>query len=65
MSLELSKCGCGDAKCAMNTYWTHSGSHSEDMRMGVATAYVNNKHGVMQQPLRKDARDSRRACTLQ
>ena len=41
------------------------GSYSEDMRVGVATAYVNNKPGVMQHPIRKDARDSRRAWTFQ
>ena len=43
----------------MKTYWTNSGSYSEDMRMGVATAHVNNKPGVMQHPLRKDAPDNR------
>ena len=66
MSLELSNCGCGDANCAIKKYWTHTGgSYSEDMRVGVATAFVKNKHGVKQQPLRKDARDSGRAWTFQ
>ena len=52
MSLGLSKAGCGDANYAVIKYCAHTRlDRTLKMCMCVATSYVNNKVGVIKNPL--------------